>query len=221
MYCNNMITILMPIYNGIEFISESVNSVKQQTFEDWELIIGINGHLENSEVYQTAKKYENAKIFVYDLFDIKGKSNSLNKMLEYAKYDWIALLDVDDIWLPDKLKSQVDYMVNYDVIGTHCKYFGNLNGCPNIPFGDISKFDFFSYNPIINSSSLIRKESCYWENTKLEDYDMWLRLWKQGKKFYNVNTIQVLHRIHKNSFFNTTHTQTDINNLLDKYRDKC
>ena len=53
-----MITILMPIYNGIEFIDESVSSILKQTYDKWELLIGINGHPENSEVYKIAQKYE-------------------------------------------------------------------------------------------------------------------------------------------------------------------
>ena len=50
-----MISILMPIYNGIEFIDESVSSIMQQTYTEWELIIGVNGHPPNSEVFQKAK----------------------------------------------------------------------------------------------------------------------------------------------------------------------
>ncbi len=72
---NEGITILMPIYNGIEFIEESVESIIKQTYTEWELIIGINGHPPNSEVYKKAKEYESDKIKVYDLIDIKGKSN--------------------------------------------------------------------------------------------------------------------------------------------------
>lgn len=48
----------MPIYNGIEFIEESVSSILTQTYDQWELIIGINGHPENSDVYKIAKEYE-------------------------------------------------------------------------------------------------------------------------------------------------------------------
>ena len=46
----------MPIYNGIEFIEESVSTIRYQTYANWELIIGINGHPPDSEVYQIAKK---------------------------------------------------------------------------------------------------------------------------------------------------------------------
>jgi len=199
------ITILMPIYNGIEFIEESVTSIIRQRYTNWELIIGINGHPPNSEAYKKAKEYESDKIKVYDLINIKGKSNSLNDMLKYSNFEWISLLDVDDIWLPKKLESQIPYMDNYDIIGTQCKYFGDITGSPSIPLRDITNIDFYKVNPIINSSCLVKKNLCYWRDVKgLDDYDMWLRLWKNKYKFYNVETIQVMHRIHQQSAFNNS-----------------
>ena len=53
-----MISILIPIYNGIEFIDESVMSVINQTYTKWELLIGVNGHPESSSVFLAAKKYQ-------------------------------------------------------------------------------------------------------------------------------------------------------------------
>ena len=215
-----MITILLPIYNGIEFIDESVPTVIYQTYKDWELIIGINGHPKDSEVYKEAKKWEERdhRIKVLDLYTIKGKSNALNEMTKHCQYNWISLIDVDDKWLPKKLESQSQYMTNYDVIGTQCKYFGDLNGSPYIPLGDITSYNFIKSNPIINSSCLVRKELCYWDGSlNLEDYDMWLRLWKQGMKFYNVESIQVLHRIHNDSAFNAKGNNSNVGKLLEKY----
>jgi glycosyltransferase involved in cell wall biosynthesis len=81
-----MISILMPIYNGIEFISDSIISIINQSFGEWELIIGVNGHSPMSQVYLTAKEYELMfkKIRVFDLSDINGKSNALNVMVQYC-----------------------------------------------------------------------------------------------------------------------------------------
>jgi glycosyltransferase involved in cell wall biosynthesis len=199
-----MISILMPIYNGIEFLEESINSILNQSYTEWELIIGINGHPPNSEVFQKAKVFESTKIKIYDLINIKGKSNALNKMLNYCNYDWISLLDVDDKWMPNKLEKQIPYMTQYDVIGTGCKYFGDKTDIPAIPYGDITNFNFFRVNPIINSSCLLKKHLCFWNSNVngVEDYDLWLRLRKQGKKFYNIKEILVLHRIHTESHFN-------------------
>jgi glycosyltransferase involved in cell wall biosynthesis len=217
-----MISVLMPIYNGIEFIDESVSSVLDQTYSDWELIIGINGHPENSDVYTIAKKFEDkmpTKIKVMDLYTIKGKANALNEMVKHCKYDYVAILDVDDIWFPTKLEIQYDCLDLYDVIGSQCVYFGEINGiCPSIPFGDISDFDFFSVNPLINSSSIIRKELCYWEENGIEDYDLWLKLRCESKSFFNFTNILVKHRIHNASAFNSKGTHLKVPDLLKKHR---
>ena len=218
-----MISILIPVYNGIEFIDESVASVLSQTYDKWELLISVNGHPENSEVFKKAKEYENYenvgdRIRVFDFFNTKGKSNTLNEMIQFCKYEYIALLDVDDIWHPQKLEIQSQlFLYNYDVIGSRCIWFGETNGIvPNIPIGDISNFDFRIVNPIINSSSIIKKDLCYW-NPNLDclvDYDLWLRLRKLRKHFFNCNEILVRHRIHSSSAFNAKGNNNKVNDLL-------
>lgn len=201
----------MPIYNGIEYISESIPSVLEQTFPDWELIIAINGHSENSFVYQIAKEYESIdkRIRVYDMHEIRGKASTLNAMIPYCSYLYVAILDVDDLWIPNKLEKQAELLKknHYDVVGTKCVYFENLDGViPKIPDGDITTFNFKELNPIINSSVVFRKELATWNenfNTGVEDYELWVRLWMQGKQFFNFDDVLVKHRVHPTSAFNT------------------
>ena len=218
-----MISILIPIYNGIEFIEESVSSVLNQTYDKWELLIGVNGHPKNSEVYKIAKKYEgkSEKIHVFDFHKIKGKSNTLNEMIKHCKYGYVALLDVDDIWHEEKLAVQSQMLNYFDVIGSNCVWFGDRAGVvPPIPVEDISNYNFVLVNPIINSSSIIRKELCYW-NTMfdgVEDYDLWLRLRKKSKRFYNCKAILVKHRIHNTSAFNSKGNDRLVDNLLRSHR---
>ena len=217
-----MISILIPIYNGIEFINDSVVSIITQSFNDWELIIGINGHNQNSDVYQKAKLYESLdkRIKVYDLYQIKGKSNALNKMIDFCKYNYIALLDVDDIWYYKKLEIQSKLLNHYDVVGSNCVWFGDIEGIvPKIPINDFSDFNFAEVNPIINSSSIIKKELCYWNEfwNGIEDYDLWIRLRKLNKKFYNCPEILVRHRIHKQSAFNSKGNNNKVNSLLKEH----
>jgi glycosyltransferase involved in cell wall biosynthesis len=205
-----MISILMPVYNGIEYISESVESVLSQTFGDWELIIAVNGHEPGSFTYKIARDYADIddRVRVYDLHEIKGKANALNAMIPLCKYDYVAILDVDDIWLPTKLAVQAELLNQdkYDVIGTKCVYFENLEGVvPQIPDGDISDFNFKLVNPVINSSAVLRKELCFWkeEFAGVEDYELWTRLRRANKRFYNFEDVLVKHRVHQNSAFNT------------------
>lgn len=215
------ISILMPIYNGIEYIDESVTSVLQQTYGQWELIIGINGHLPDSLAYKMAKNYEDLdpRIHVYDMPEVRGKSNALNKMLELCKYEWTALLDVDDVWLPTKLDKQVMFLDQFDVVGTKCVYFGGLEGTvPTIPVGNISAFDFKSVNPVINSSSIVRKTLASWNGAYdgVEDYDLWLRLRRNGRQFYNVDEVLVRHRIHPTSAFNSQDQRAKLAEILSQ-----
>jgi teichuronic acid biosynthesis glycosyltransferase TuaG len=212
-----MISVLIPLYNGIEFIEESVSSVLNQTYDKWELLIGINGHPPDSEVYKIAKEYEKKsdKVRVFDFYTIRGKSNTLNEMISFCNYNYIAILDVDDIWHPQKLQLQTQQLNNYDIIGSNCILFGDRQGIvPQIPVGDISSYNFSIVNPIINSSSIIKKELCYWNENGIEDYDMWLRLRKQNKKFYNFKEILVKHRIHSASAFNSKGNDNKVDKLL-------
>lgn len=195
----------MPIYNGIEFIDESVKSVLNQTYTNWELLIGVNGHPSNSNVFQKAKSFESNQIRVLEYPFLKGKAVTLNAMISECRYDYVAILDVDDCWMPEKLETQSLYMMmDYDVIGTRCVYFGDLDGVlPKLPIGDLETFNFKEYNPIINSSAVVKKELCSWNENGIEDYDLWLRLKAENRRFINCNEILVKHRIHRSSAFNS------------------
>ena len=217
----------MPIYNGVEFLLESVPSILNQTVptNQWELLIGVNGHPPNSAIYQhiceqfSATIYKNIRVF--DYHDCKGKSTTLNKLLGECSYDYVALLDVDDIWLPTKLATQLPFVAQeYDVVGTKCIYFGDMNGhVPAIPTQDISHVNFLEGNPVINSSAIIHKSLAYWDQQHdgIEDYDLWLRLWKQQKRFYNCPEVLVKHRIHHTSAFNSKGNHNHVAELQQKY----
>jgi len=156
------ISILMPIYNGIEFLEQSLLSIINQTYKNWELIIGINGVPIDSEVHLKAIQLCNNYKSNYDIsinyYDCKGKGSTLNKMVKDAKFNFIALLDVDDLWINNKLEKQLHYLDIYDIIGTGCRYFGDTNHKPILPYGDLRYFNFFQFNPIINSSVILKKE---------------------------------------------------------------
>lgn len=218
----SMISILIPVYNGVEFLEESLKSVFYQTYKNWEVIIGINGIPHNSPIINIINTIINLMFENYEFkhndnsprkkvriiyYDTNGKAATLNKMILDCSPNsaYISILDVDDFWFPMKLEKQIPFLDIFDVIGTKCQYFEDLFHSPNIPTGNLNNYDFLiNGNPIINSSALIRKELAHWnENEYLEDYDLWLQLSKKKKKFFNVNEILVMHRIHSDSYFNS------------------
>jgi hypothetical protein len=89
------------------------------------------------------------------------------------------------------------------VIGTFCEYFGERGGAPSLPGGWISAERVRESNPIINSSVLVRRDLATWQDRcGLEDYDLWLRLAAEGRRFFNIPQCLVKHRLHSASAFN-------------------
>lgn len=218
------ISILIPLYNGIEFLEEAIISILTQTYTKWEIIIGINGHEPNSDiekqVNEIVQKHNQDNIFdirvIY--YNTKGKPDTLNQMINDIKYDYVALLDADDIWLPEKLEKQVPILRSYDVVGTNCQYFGDRQDFPIIPFNNYRvSHNFFIANPIINSSVIIHKNNAKWNKDELlEDYDLWFRLLYERKSFYNLKEVLCKHRIHTSSFFNNNNNNY-VNELKQKW----
>lgn len=218
-----VVTVLIPLYNGIEFLNTSLLSVINQTYTHWKVLIGINGHPPNSEIVKLANAIatelcSDGRVQVVEL-STKGKPASLNAMMKMVTTDWVAILDVDDIWLPTKLEQQIPFINEFDVIGTNCQYFGNMTGSPNIPVGDISTHDFFSGNPLINSSILLRSKFVHYkEDEILDDYELWLRLrYKESARFYNISAVLIGHRVHYESTFNYKNINS-LDEFLAKYK---
>jgi len=210
------VTILTPVFNGVEYLEECINSVVNQTFSDWEMLIGVNGHgVDGGQVgiiaKQIALKDSRIKVIIQPP-PLMGKVQSLNNLISFVNSEWVCLLDCDDKWHPQKLEKQYNVLqykaVDASVIGTLCQYFDNSNIIPpGIPIGFIDPEILENFNPIINSSAMIRKELCKWEynniNFGMEDYYLWTELCLAGKKLYNLNEILTFHRIHNTSAFNS------------------
>lgn len=207
-----MISILLATYNGEKYISLAIESVLNQSFKDFELLIGFNGTTDSSKgiVY----RYNDPRIRVFDYGDDKGKSSTLNKMIKEAKYDCISIQDDDDIWLYNKLEKQIGYFEEYDVVGTLISYInedGNIIGKPYLSTSpsQIEHLSMRGLNQVANTSAIFKKQDALdiggWRDglDGIEDYDFWLRLMRNGKRFINVPEELVLHRLHPKSNFNT------------------
>lgn len=208
-----LVSVLTPLYNGVEFLEECVDSVIAQTYTDWEMIIAVNGHGEDGgavaeRAREVAAKDTCGRVRVVVQPKVSGKVASLNQIRDEARGEWICLLDADDLWLPTKLEEQIAALrgpaKNCAVIGTGCQYFGNMGGMPSLRIGLLQFRDFLQCNQVINSSTMIHRSYCRWRDNYfgMEDYDMWLRITAAGGLIYNVWNVLVKHRIHGASSFN-------------------
>jgi len=209
------ISILTPVYNGIEFLEHCIHSVLSQTYSDWEMLIGINGHGDTGgEVASIAIKLSSMDPRIRVIIQgppLKGKVESLNHLVSLTTTPWIAILDCDDLWEPRKLEWQLSAIYHEAsdaaVIGTYCQYFGERYGKVTLEAGYIDPAVLEDHNPIINSSSIIRREYCHWElnelNVGMDDYHLWMKICLSGGKLYTIPNYLVWHQIHNTSAFNS------------------
>ena len=107
-----LVSIITPSWNCAQFITEAIRSVQSQTYTDWELLFQDDCSTDNTAelVAQFAKKDSRIK---YECnTQNSGAAITRNNALKRAKGKWIAFLDSDDLWEPEKLEIQINYMLN-------------------------------------------------------------------------------------------------------------
>lgn len=214
-----MISVLMAVKTSWEYIPHAIGSLMAQSYTDWELIIGVNGLGSNSHAHTAACSFgmftENQ--LVMDMPDVPNKGAALNAMIANANGDYIAILDVDDVWHPLKLERQLPLLqMGYDVVGTRGEYFGTVKDDIGVPSGQVGLDYLLKQNGILNSSAVIRRELAHWEpmDEPIEDYDLWLRLASEGRKLWNVNETLTFIRCHPGQW---SHGKWNVAALRDKY----
>lgn len=117
----DMVSIVMPSYNTEKYIADSIQSVLNQTYKNWELIIVDDCSTDNTdEIVQRYMSDERIRYLKND--QNSGAAISRNKALREAKGRWIAFLDSDDLWQPDKLKLQIAFMMKKQCSFSYTEY---------------------------------------------------------------------------------------------------
>ena len=155
---SGLVSIIMPSYNTAPYIAESIRSVMAQTYTDWELIIVDDSSSDNTDKVvsslmssRTSSAITNSSNIHYLKNDRnRGAAYSRNRALREAKGKWIAFLDSDDLWAPDKLEKQIAFMEKNDYAFSYTRYgemdeAGKLNGVVVGGPAHISKTGMYNY----------------------------------------------------------------------------
>lgn len=118
---NDLVSIIMPSYNTAKFISETIKSVLAQTYTDWELIIVDDCSTDNTDEVVESFLPDNRIKYIKNEKN-SGAAFSRNRALCEAKGKWIAFLDSDDVWLPEKLEKQIAFMEKNDYHFSYTNY---------------------------------------------------------------------------------------------------
>jgi teichuronic acid biosynthesis glycosyltransferase TuaG len=212
---NPLISIIIPAYNASNFLLETLESVKQQTYTNWEIVLVNDCSTDNTIklAEQFAEQVSNSVKIITNKTN-SGVSICRNTAVKDASGDWLALLDSDDVWLPNHIETLINEVENdtdLNVVYSGCLVF--LDEVKNIIFKQeitdniLNNFNvsLFTHQIGINPCTiLINKNS--WDKTggmvqklhPVEDKDLFITIAKQGGKFKFSKYHTALYRKHSN-----------------------
>ena len=203
-----LVSVIMAAYNAEKTIEQSINSVLNQTYPDVELLV-VDDYSQDRTVklVENIMARDNRVRLIYNK-ENSGVSYMRKHGLEEAKGAWIAILDSDDIWAPEKLEKQIilQKKMNADLLFTGSAFMDS-DGQPidwylHAP-SEVTYRHLLKQNVLSNSSSLVRKE-LYEKHYAVgdgmhEDFAVWLGILKEGKRAYGVDEPLLTYRIAKSS----------------------
>lgn len=202
----SIVSIITPSYNSLKFIAKTINSVLDQTYQEWEMII-IDDCSSDASIDIIEKYIENDnRIKCIKLEKNVGPANSRNVGIQEAKGKYIAFLDSDDIWFPNKLEKQIEFMQKNDLSLTYSSYetIDENNLKINIRFvkEEISYEDMLKSNHIGNLTGIYDCEKIgkyYMDDVGHEDYTLWLKIMKDVQVTQGIKESLASYRIVSNS----------------------
>lgn len=220
------ISVLIASYNYAQYIEEAINSVINQSYQDWELIIADDGSSDNSVeiIKQYCQKDSRIKLFQHENRQNKGLKETLLLGITHATGDWIAFLESDDAFMPENLQKKVEIIEKYPdikLIFNKVNFLSTEKTKKQIIFEKtqekLSKMIFprnmfqkFFINNMILTFSCVMVEAKTLKNTDfnspvdaLLDWWLWINI-SHKNAFYYINEELTLWRIHPKSYVKTS-----------------
>ena len=184
-----VVSVIMPVYNSERFVSQAIQSILNQTYRDFELIIIDDGSSDNSwEIVKFFQKRD-SRIKAIRQSNNRGVAATSNHGLELAAGNYIARMDADDICLPDRLEKQVHFLESHfatGILGGRMRFMdenGKLLGFFPVVQGNLNiHWDFMFESPFSNTTVMFRKDlverfALRYDSSAFygEDYDLWCR----------------------------------------------
>ena len=224
-----LVSVIIPTYNRGRLILDSINSVLNQTYKNIELIVVDDCSTDDTE--KTVKSIDDSRIKYINLEKNSGACVARNKGIEISRGEFIAFNDSDDLWLPEKINSQLDFLYENNAEISFCKMECRtpennfIHNFPNIEFDrKISYKDLLKYNSA-STQTIFGKTDCFKEiifdatMPRLQDWDEVLRLSQKFSVFYQ-NKILVHTFFQKDSI--STHPEKGVlamEMLFEKHKD--
>lgn len=183
------VSIIMPSYNSANTLNRALNSIFKQNYKNWELIFVDDGSTDNTK--RIIKEYNSHKIKYFKNNQNKGQAFSRNYALKMATGKYIAFLDSDDEWHPNKLEHQINYMKSFNLDFSYTNYIyviKNISCLREMP--EKISFKKLLNENIVGQSTVVYEKKKYEKynfSTKFRmDYYFWLKISKKKKYIYGL-----------------------------------
>ena len=203
----NKVSIIIPVYNAEKFIGKTIESVLNQTYKNWEILIFNDKSKDNS--LKIIKKYseKDKRIKVVDSKENVGVVAARNKLTEIATGEFIAFLDADDYWKQNKLEKQIKFMLRNNALISCTEYtrvtedekeINDIIIKEIITYEDMLKNNYLGCLTVIYNANKLGKRY-FKEREKNEDYVLWLEIVKETKIIFGLKENLAFYRVLNNS----------------------
>ena len=211
----------MPYYKKEIFVRDSVKSILNQSYKNFEIIL-VNDDVENKDFIKTISHLDNRIKLLHNEKNL-GAGESRNRAIRYTKGDYIAFCDCDDLWKENKLKFQLNYMkqfdlnfsyTSYDIVDEDNNVINMRNAPSNINFTKLRNSCDIGLSTVIIKKNILEKNQYRFASLKTkEDYVFWLKLALDGIEMKGIQQNLSSWRKNKNSLSSSTFQK-----LIDGYK---
>ena len=197
------ISVIMPVYNGQDYLETAISSILHQTWQKWELIIVDDGSTDSS--IEIIHHQTDDRIRLTQNQRSKGVAGALNTGLDLATGKYIARMDADDISHPERLAKQFTFLEGnpeISICGCWVHYFGTVRGLWSYPLNDANAKAKLLFSPPFAHPTVLMKSDVFADGTRydedcgyVEDYELWVRLMNRYR-FANLPTPLLEYRLH-------------------------
>lgn len=203
-----MISIVTPAYNAESFILDTIKMVLCQTYTDWEWIIVEDGSTDGTRrllksMQENGELDSRIRLFFLDDNE-NGAAGARNRGIDEAKGRYIAFLDADDVWMPEKLRKQIDFMMANDVAFSFTSYefgdeqavsTGRLVAAPKeLTYRQALSRTVIFTTTVMFDTDKINKELIHMPYVGSEDTATWWRILRSGYKAYGIQDALAIYR---------------------------
>lgn len=203
---NETVSIIVPVYNAEKYIVETIEHVAAQTYTDWELLLVVDGCGDASA--QVIREYQKSsgesRLRILEREENMGAARARNKGLQEAAGRYIAYVDADDLWMPEKLEEQLRYMREKQAAFVFTGYeFANEEGVgtgkvvhvpPQISYREALKNTTIFTSTVLFDTRRIPRQLLEMPDIKSEDTALWWKVLRNGYTAYGLDRNLVLYR---------------------------